>query len=507
MSQRAPATVGQRLEEVDTPALILDLDAFESNLQTPDRARSTAACACARTPRRTSARRSAKRQIALGAVGVCCQKVSEAEAMVDGGIADVLVTQRNRRRAEARAPRRAVAPRAHRRLRRQRATTCAQIAASRARSSTSTSRSKSACAAAASRRASRRWRWRARSRSARTCASPACRPTTAARSTSAAWRSATRVIERAAQHVQHTKALAEEKRASPARSSPARAAAPSCSKSSRAPGTRSSPAPTRSWTPTTRSNEWAAPLPRFEHALFVLRHRDEPAVARAWRSSTPASRPPASIRACRASGSGRACATRTPRTSTAGSEGQRSAPRAGREVAAGSRATATRPINLYDWYVCVRGGRGRGALADHRPRRAGSERTSTRKPNALQPRAGKGECAAEDAQQVDRCRTPGIPSGRRTSASRNWSTRRRKPGRGSRCCQVLSQRARHADRVQALAAVLSPVKPLYMYTYASLKCSTSRGDPSGVGPLRTSRRLRAAIEEGVALVALRAPSR
>jgi D-serine deaminase-like pyridoxal phosphate-dependent protein len=34
----------------------------------------------------------AKRQIALGAVGVCCQKVSEAEVMVDAGIGDVLVT-------------------------------------------------------------------------------------------------------------------------------------------------------------------------------------------------------------------------------------------------------------------------------------------------------------------------------------------------------------------------------------------------------------------------------
>ena len=34
----------------------------------------------------------AKRQVAAGAVGVCCQKVSEAEAMVEGGIADVLVS-------------------------------------------------------------------------------------------------------------------------------------------------------------------------------------------------------------------------------------------------------------------------------------------------------------------------------------------------------------------------------------------------------------------------------
>ena len=34
----------------------------------------------------------AQRQIAAGAAGVCCQKVSEAEALVEGGIADVLIT-------------------------------------------------------------------------------------------------------------------------------------------------------------------------------------------------------------------------------------------------------------------------------------------------------------------------------------------------------------------------------------------------------------------------------
>src|SRR5438132_9363959 len=34
----------------------------------------------------------ARAQVAAGAVGVCCQKVSEAEALVAGGVADVLVT-------------------------------------------------------------------------------------------------------------------------------------------------------------------------------------------------------------------------------------------------------------------------------------------------------------------------------------------------------------------------------------------------------------------------------
>ena len=88
---RPPASVGQRLEEVDTPALILELDAFEKNLRTLKEA------VGGRVRIRPHAKTHkcpevAKRQIALGAVGMCCQKVSEAEAMVEGGIADVLVS-------------------------------------------------------------------------------------------------------------------------------------------------------------------------------------------------------------------------------------------------------------------------------------------------------------------------------------------------------------------------------------------------------------------------------
>ena len=91
MSQPAPARVGQRLEEVDTPALILDLDAFERNQKTlfdlvKGRVRVRPHAKTHKCPE------VGKRQVALGAVGNCCQKVSEAEAMVDGGIRDILVS-------------------------------------------------------------------------------------------------------------------------------------------------------------------------------------------------------------------------------------------------------------------------------------------------------------------------------------------------------------------------------------------------------------------------------
>ena len=85
-----PAAVGMPLADVDTPALLLDLDAFERNLATM----AEAARGLRLRPHAKSHKcpEIAKQQVAAGAVGVCCQKVSEAEAMVDGGIADVLVS-------------------------------------------------------------------------------------------------------------------------------------------------------------------------------------------------------------------------------------------------------------------------------------------------------------------------------------------------------------------------------------------------------------------------------
>ena len=92
MGTSPPGRVGMRLEDVDTPALVLELDAFESNL------RRLADAVAGRGVRVRSHAKThkcpeiAKRQIAAGAVGVCCQKVSEAEALVAGGIGDVLIS-------------------------------------------------------------------------------------------------------------------------------------------------------------------------------------------------------------------------------------------------------------------------------------------------------------------------------------------------------------------------------------------------------------------------------
>jgi D-serine deaminase-like pyridoxal phosphate-dependent protein len=80
------------LAEVDTPALLLDLDALERNLvRMADAVKKTSA----KLRPHAKTHKSpiiAQKQIDLGAVGVCCQKVSEAEAMVRGGITNVLVS-------------------------------------------------------------------------------------------------------------------------------------------------------------------------------------------------------------------------------------------------------------------------------------------------------------------------------------------------------------------------------------------------------------------------------
>jgi D-serine deaminase-like pyridoxal phosphate-dependent protein len=92
MPMLPPAREGQPLREVDTPALVIDLDAFEANLRVmADAARELGV----RLRPHAKMHKSpviALKQIALGAVGVCCQKVSEAEVLAAGGVGDILVS-------------------------------------------------------------------------------------------------------------------------------------------------------------------------------------------------------------------------------------------------------------------------------------------------------------------------------------------------------------------------------------------------------------------------------
>src|SRR5271165_7418557 len=92
MLQPPPARPGMREDEVDTPALLIDLDAFEANLDhmaellAPTNAKLRAHAKTHKSPV------IAKLQMARGAVGQCVQKVAEAEILAWGGVPDILVS-------------------------------------------------------------------------------------------------------------------------------------------------------------------------------------------------------------------------------------------------------------------------------------------------------------------------------------------------------------------------------------------------------------------------------
>jgi len=89
--QLLPARPGDGIDDVDTPTLIVDLDAFERNLDLMANAVRGAGVALRPHGKSHKCPDIALAQIARGAVGICCQKVGEAEAFVAAGIRDVLV--------------------------------------------------------------------------------------------------------------------------------------------------------------------------------------------------------------------------------------------------------------------------------------------------------------------------------------------------------------------------------------------------------------------------------
>src|ERR1700733_14082548 len=92
MPQTPPAIPGMREDEIDTPALVIDLDAFEYNL---DHMAALLAPTGVKLRAHAKTHKSpviAKLQMARGAVGQCVQKVSEAEILAWGGIPDILVS-------------------------------------------------------------------------------------------------------------------------------------------------------------------------------------------------------------------------------------------------------------------------------------------------------------------------------------------------------------------------------------------------------------------------------
>ena len=92
-----PALPGMDEDDIQTPCLILDLDALERNIRKMgDYARAHGMRHRAHGKMHKSVDVLKLQERLGGAVGVCCQKVSEAEVFVRGGIRDVLVSNQVR---------------------------------------------------------------------------------------------------------------------------------------------------------------------------------------------------------------------------------------------------------------------------------------------------------------------------------------------------------------------------------------------------------------------------
>ena len=88
-----PAAAGMAVEDIATPALVVALDAFERNVATLKKfieANGIRLRAHAKTHKSADVARFQMDH--GGACGVCCQKVSEAQALVAAGIDDILVS-------------------------------------------------------------------------------------------------------------------------------------------------------------------------------------------------------------------------------------------------------------------------------------------------------------------------------------------------------------------------------------------------------------------------------
>ena len=86
------ASIGLRVDQIDTPALVVDLDAMERNIaRMADFARKHQVLWRPHAKLHKSAEIALQLQRA-GAVGACVQKTAEAEALAEGGVRDITIT-------------------------------------------------------------------------------------------------------------------------------------------------------------------------------------------------------------------------------------------------------------------------------------------------------------------------------------------------------------------------------------------------------------------------------
>ena len=81
-----------KIDDLDTPSVLIDLDRVEANLRRAQDYADAHGLKLRPHIKTHKIPELARRQVELGAVGITCQKLGEAEVMADGGIGDILLT-------------------------------------------------------------------------------------------------------------------------------------------------------------------------------------------------------------------------------------------------------------------------------------------------------------------------------------------------------------------------------------------------------------------------------
>ena len=84
--------IGKSVNVIDTPALVVDLDMMERNLRTMAAFAAQHGVMLRPHAKMHKSAELAKLQVAAGAIGVCVQKTSEAEALVAGGVLNIFIS-------------------------------------------------------------------------------------------------------------------------------------------------------------------------------------------------------------------------------------------------------------------------------------------------------------------------------------------------------------------------------------------------------------------------------
>ena len=92
MNLAQAARVGDAVSAIDTPALVIDLDAMERNIQRMAEFARTHGMRLRPHAKTHKSASIARLQMAAGAVGVCVQKLSEAQALAEAGVNDIYIS-------------------------------------------------------------------------------------------------------------------------------------------------------------------------------------------------------------------------------------------------------------------------------------------------------------------------------------------------------------------------------------------------------------------------------